>query len=486
MIRATRLATRLPVLLLAALLAPGSGFGIQLPPTREVRLPNGVLLILAEKHDVPMIAFDAILRSGSIADPPGKEGVASLTVDLVRKGAGRRSAQEIAALVDGLGASLDTGAGLEHSFVSGEFMARDQGVMLDLLADVLRRPTFPNDEFEKLKSQTIDAITAAKDDPQNVLGDYADAFFYGNHPYARPSDGDEATNRGLTREDVLRYYHESYGGDRLIVSVVGDFDSGAMESKIRAAFGDWAKTPGPAPEAPPVERRAGRRVLLVDKPDATQTYFWIGNIGIARLDPDRIAFSVATTAYGGRFTSILNTALRIEGGLTYGARVRAPRYSRAGTVAIVSYTKTESTEKAVDMALRTLEKLRSAGVDSTTLASSRTYMIGQYPPTLETAGEIAGAYADLAFYGQPREDLVRYTDRVAAVSADEVRRVITRVYPPSSDLTFVFVGKAVAIRKIVGKYGPVTGIPITDPMIGRLREGAASSRGRRSARPAPG
>jgi predicted Zn-dependent peptidase len=461
--------SRAILLLVAALLWPGAGSAIQLPRTREVKLPNGALLILAEKHDVPLIAFDAIVRCGSISDPVGKEGVASLTVGLLRKGAGKRTAQEIAALVDGLGASLDTGTGLEHSFVSGEFMARDQAVMLDLLADVLRRPTFPNDEFEKLRSQTIDAITANKDNPRGVIGDYADAFFYGSHPYARPSDGDEATNKGLTREDVLRYYRESFGGDRLIVSVVGDFSPAAMESKIRAKLGDWGKASGTAPQVPPVERRTGRRVLLVDKPDATQTYFWFGNIGIARRDPDRIPFNVATTAYGGRFTSILNTALRIEGGLTYGASVSAPRYTQAGTVAIVSYTKTESTEKAMDAAIQTLEKLRSAGIDSTTLASSRTYMIGQFPPTLETAGQIAGAYADLAFYGQPREDLVTYAERVGAVRADEIRRVVTRVYPPSGDLTFVLVGNAAAIRKVAAKYGPVTEVPITEPMLGKLR-----------------
>ena len=461
--------TWIRLLLLVALLTPLPGSAIVLPRTREVKLPNGALLILAEKHDVPLIAFDAILRGGSIADPPGKEGVASLTVGLLRKGAGKRTAPEIAALVDGLGASFDTGAGLEHCYVSGEFMARDQTVMLGLMADVLRRPTFPQQEFEKLRSQTVDGITSDKDNPRSVIGDYADAFFYGNHPYARPSDGDEATNGGLTREDVLRYYRENYGGDRLIVSVVGDFSSAAMESKIRAALGDWARTPAPAPKAPPVERRTGRRVLLVDKPDATQSYFWIGNTGIARLDPDRMPFNVATTAYGGRFTSILNTALRIEGGLTYGATVSAPRYTQAGTVAIVSYTKTETTGKAVDMALQTLEKLRSAGIDSTTLASSRTYMIGQYPPSLETAGQLAGAFADLAFYGQPREDLERYTDRVAAVTDEEARRAITRVYPPHGDLTFVFVGNAAALRTVVAKYGPVTEIPITEPMLAKLR-----------------
>jgi len=450
---------------------PGTSRAIQLPPTREVKLPNGALLILAEKHDVPLIALRVSVRGGSIADPTGKEGVASITAGLLRKGAGKRSAQEIAALADGLGAYLYVGSGAELSYLSAGFMSRDLTVMLDLIADVLRRPTFPQDEFEKLRSQTVDEIASAKDDPSSVLPDYADAFFYADHPYARPTDGDEATNKSLTREDVLSYYKENYGGDRLIISVVGDFSSAAMESKIRAKLGDWAKVSEPWPKAPPAERHPGRRVLLVDKPDATQSYFWIGNLGVARTDPDRIPLSVVNTAYGGRFTSILNTALRIEGGLTYGARVSAPRYVQAGTWAIVSYTKTESTEKAVDMALQTLESLRSGGIPDTTLTSAKTYMIGQYPTTLETGNAIANAYADLAFYGQTREELERYTDRVAAVTVEDAKRVLARVTPPSSDLTFVFVGNAAAIRKVVSKYGPVTEIPITEPMLSKLRVG---------------
>jgi predicted Zn-dependent peptidase len=474
MIRSLRTVAALPALLFL-LGAPRAASAFDLPRTREVRLPNGALVILAERHDVPLIAFRALLRCGGLADKPGKEGTAALTAGLLRKGAGHRTAQEIAALVDGLGANLDTGAGLEHTYVAGEFMSRDQGVMLDLLADLLRRPTFPEDEFEKLKSQTIDGITADKDDPRNVIGEYGYAFLYRDHPYGRPVDGDEATNRGLVREDALRYYRENYGGDRLILSMVGDFSAPAMESRIRAEFSDWAKAPGPAPQAPPVTRGTGRHVLLVDKPDATQTYFWMATTGLARTDPDRVPLDVANTAYGGRYTSILNTALRIEGGLTYGAAVRGPRYTQAGPWAMVSYTKTETTGKAVDLALRTLEQVRRAGVDSTALVSTKTYMVGQFPPRLETEDQIAGSLADLAFYGLGKEELEHYTDRVLAARPEDVKRVIERIYPPAEDITFVFVGKAAAIRTVVRKYGPVTEVPITDPLLSRLKPGAKAA-----------
>jgi len=451
--------------------APRAASAIELPPTRQVRLPNGTLLILAEKHEIPMIAFYALLRGGSIADAPGKEGTASLAGGLLRKGAGKRTAQEIAALVDGLGADLDTGGSLEYTYVTAGFLSRDQAVMLDLLADVLRRPTFVPEEFEKLKSQTIDAIAAEKDDPSNVVSEYAFAFLYRDHPYARPVGGDEATNRGIVREDVIRYYKENFGGDRLILTVVGDFSAAAMESKIRSRFASWAKASSPAPQAPAVSRRTGRRVLLVDKPDATQSYFWIGNVGAPSLDPDRVPLDVANTAYGGRFTSILNTALRIQGGLTYGARWQASRFTQAGTAAIYSFTKTESTEKAIEVALQTLADVRRDGIDST-IASAKTYIVGQYPPRYETEGQVASALTGLAFYGQDRKEIETYIPRVEAVRAEDAKRVIQRVYPPREDLTFVLVGNAAAIRTVAAKYGPVTEVKITEPLLSGLKQAA--------------
>ncbi|HEY6572029.1 MAG TPA: pitrilysin family protein, partial [Candidatus Eisenbacteria bacterium] len=469
-------------LLGAAVAVPPAGAQvIRLPEIRDITLPNGARLLLAERHEVPLVALNAYVRGGSLTDPDGKEGIASLTAEMLRKGAGKRSAEQIAEAVDGVGGALNAGAGMEGFYVSGEFMKGDADLMIDLVKSLLRSPTFPDSEFVKLRSQSVEGIVALKDDPGNVFRAYGGAYFYGSHPYGRPVGGDEATVAGLTRDDVLRCYRDQFGGDRLIVVVVGDFTVSTMEPKLRAAFGDWGKAAAALPRAAEPERVAGRRVLLVDKPDATQTYFWIGNRGVSALDPDRDVLDVANTAFGGTFASLLNTALRIKSGLTYGASCRLSRLTAGGSVGIGSYTKTESTQQAIDLALETLRGFRASGLETARLSSARNYINGQFPTDLETAGQLAGQLAVNAFYGLGKDEITGYPGRIAAVDSAAVRRAVARVYPPDSDLVLVLVGNAAKVRAVAKRYGPVAEIPLERPMIEALR-GARQGGARPSAR----
>ena len=450
--------------------------GVTLPKSREVRLPNGAILVLAEKHDVPLIAFQAFVRGGSLTDPPGTEGVGALMGELLRKGAGSRSAGEIAAAADGVGGVLSTGGGLQVWWVSGEFVSSDQKLMLELLNDVLRKPTFPESEVQKLKEQTIESFAAAKDEPTSIIGQYGAGAVFADHPYGRPSTGDEATVATITREDVLRSYRDQFGGDRLLLVMVGDFDARKMEGLLRRSFGTWAKAPAMLPSVPAPRRGAGRRVLLIDKPDALQTYFWIGNVGIARTDPDRDAIAVANTGFGGNYTSLLNTALRIKSGLTYGARSNFAAHAQAGSFSMSSYTKTDSTQRALDLTLETYRAFLSTGLDARAFAASKKYIQGQFPTAVETSDQIAGILADLAYYGLPAEETTGYTKRIAAVSPEGVRQAAARAYPPPDDLTLVLIGNAAKIRAVAQRYGPVSEAPITTPILTAVRSARPATR----------
>ncbi|WP_257462305.1 M16 family metallopeptidase [Archangium lipolyticum] len=437
---------------------------VKLPKATVLELKNGAKLLLVEKREVPMVSFSAKVRGGALGDPEGKEGLAALTAEMLQKGAGSRDARQFAEAVDSVGGSISVSPGREGLDVYGQFMSRDTALMVELLSDLLMRPRFEPAELDKTRERMVSELAAVKDgDLRGIIGTYFQAFHFGTHPYGRPVGGSEASLATLKREDVLAYAKAHLGGDRLILSVVGDIDAKKLAKQLEAALGGWARASTPAPVAPPTQATKGRRVLLVDKPDATQTYFWAGNTGIARTDPARVDVALANTVLGGRFTSLLNTALRIKSGLSYGAGSLVMRDTQPGAFAVSSYTKTESTGKALDLALEVLASYRQKGMDDAMLASAREYMMGQFPPTLETSLQIASKLSELAFYGLDASDVDDFAAQVASSDKARIQAAIQRVVPSGDDLTVVLIGKAADIRDVARKYGTVTEMSITDP-----------------------
>lgn len=438
--------------------------GVTLPATERVVLDNGTVLILNEKPDVPMIGVRAVLRGGAVADPDGKNGLASLFAALIEKGAGQRDSAAFAEAVDSVGGNLSANAGLENITISGDFLARDVDLMLELLADMLMRPTLKRTELDKLRARSINFILAAKDsNPGDLMPIYANAFLFGDHPYGTAVSGSETSLSAISHRDVLRYYEQQIGSDRLIISISGYFDVADMRDRLTAAFADWRAASGDMVDVNAAEPQAGRRVLLIDKPGATQTYFWIGNVGVARDYEHRADLDLANTVFGGRFTSMLNTALRIESGLTYGARSRLRRPSKPGSIGISSFTATDTTVEAIDMALGILGQLHDTGIAEEMISSARNYVLGQFPTRLETATQLAAQFAVLEAYGLANSYIDDYGVAVTAVTAESITSVIDAVYPQQNDLVFVLLGDAASIRDSVAKYGPVTEMSITEP-----------------------
>jgi len=445
----------------AAAAAPAA---ITLPPYEQATLGNGAQVALMTKRDTPMVAMTVLVRGGALADAPGREGTASLLASLMQKGAGTRNAVQFAEAIEGAGGELAISAGTESMSLGASFLARDAGLMIDLASDALLRPKLAADEFAKERSLAIQSIAAAKDsDPRALVAMYGDAWLFRGHPYGRPVGGDEQSLAAVTLDDLKRQYQAQVRGDRLIITVVGDFDAADVRRRLEQAFGGLPRATDPAPGVKAAPRETGRRVLLVDKPGATQTYFWLGNVGASRTDPERTAQAVVNTVFGGRFTSMLNTELRIKSGLTYGARSSFDRMAEPGAFDISSFTATDSTVPALDLALATLDRLHRDGIEAAALASSKTYLLGQFPPTLETNGAIAGRLAEMTLYGLGREDVDQFGARVAAVDEAASRAVIERTFPASGDLAIVLIGDAARIRNDVRKYGPVTEMKITDP-----------------------
>lgn len=426
---------------------------LKLPSYKKVKLKNGLTVLLMEQREIPIVSFSFIVKAGSTADPVGKEGVAGLTATLLRKGTKTRTSEQLSAELDFIGGQF--GAGADYDFTSGraEFLKKDLAKGLDLFVDAMLNPTFPADEVTKLLKQSIDGAKSAKDQAAGVIGDYFAAYLYGSHPYGRPTDGDEKSLANITRDDITKFYETYYTPSNSILAVAGDFATLEMEKLLTEKFGVWSDKKAPAMSVPAPAAFAGKKLLLVDKPDSTQTYFHIGNLGIARTNPDRVYINVINTLFGGRFTSMLNDALRVSSGLTYGARSGFDQRKAAGPFAISTYTRNETTEKAIDLALEILKRLHEKGVSESDLKSAKNYIKGQFPPRIETTDQQAALLAELEFYGLDERDINEYYSKIDAMTLADAQRIIKQ-YFPLDNLVFVLVGKASEIETVAKKYAP--------------------------------
>jgi predicted Zn-dependent peptidase len=424
---------------------------LRLPPHEKIVLKNGLTVLLMEKHGVPIVNLAAIVKAGCVADPAGQEGLASVTAGLLRKGTAKRSAQEFAADLDFIGAEFSADSSADYTAITSEFLTKDVDKGLDLFSDAMLHPAFAQTEVEKLLAQEIDGIKAAKDEAQSVVLNYYYGYLFNKHPYGRPVGGDEPSLARIRREAITTFYGTNYTPGNTILAVAGEFNSAQMRAKIEQALGGWTAKPSllPAIIAPtPVK---GKKLLLVDKPDSTQTFFVFGNVGTAENDPDRVAIRVVNTIFGGRFTSELNEALRVESGLTYGAEAFFDSRKEPGAFAIYSFTKNESTVQAIDLALQVLAKLHKDGVTAEQLTSAKAYLKGQFPPSIETSAQLARTIASYEFYGLGDDEINQLEARIDAVTPEIAKQVIAKHFP-EENLVFMLIGKASEIGPSVKKY----------------------------------
>lgn len=442
-------------MLCAAALAALATAAVKLPPyTREV-LPNGAVLLLMPRAGVPLVHFRVQVKGGPESDPAGQPGLSTATAQLLRRGTAKRNAEQFSEDLDFLGGSFNTNVDSlpgAATTIDAEFLKKDFDAGLELLGDAILSPAFPEAEVRREVARLADAAKAMKDNPQAAAHSYFwRAFFGASHPYGNPPD--ERSYGRMKREDIAAYHHRQYRGRNLIVVATGDFETTVARQKLAAVFGSTGA--GEAfrwREVPELKRRGA--LLLVDKPDATQTYFVIAQPGIDAASRDRTALELVNTLFGGRFTSMLNDELRVNSGLTYGASsvLQMPRLT--GAISITTYTKAETTTQAIDLALDLLKRLRDKGITAEQLASAKAYVKGTYPTRrLETIDQLAATIGTIELYGLGRDEVDAFQQRIDAVTLAEANAV-ARKYYRSDGLTLVLLGPGAKIREAVRKYDP--------------------------------
>ena len=436
-------------------LQTNSNAQFKLPKYEVVTLDNGLTIYLMEKKDVPIISFSAVFDAGAIKDGE-VNGLSSFAAEALKFGTANYTKDQIDSIFNFYGSSLNTYARLDYSGLYSEFMKNDLDKLLPIIKDVITNPTFTEEEIVKRKQRWIAELYQAKESPGRVIGSYYNKFLFGESPYGNPVVGIKKTIELIDRKTISSFYLDNIRSENCALAIVGDFDSDKMKSELSKHFDSWRIT---TPRLINDSRLSNKElkepgVYLINKDNATETTFMIGGFGVPMSNQDQIQIDVINTILGGRFTSWLNDELRVNAGYTYGARSRFASYKTAGTFYISTFTATKNTEPAIDLALKTYNKLFEKGIDEATLKSAKNYVKGQFPPGYETAGSLAGFLAQKYIYGLEDSyinDFEKAVDGMTVKSANE----IIKKYFPKDNLQFVLIGKADDIREIAKKYGKV-------------------------------
>ncbi|MFL6306476.1 MAG: M16 family metallopeptidase [Candidatus Sulfotelmatobacter sp.] len=419
---------------------------VSLPPILTRQLPNGLRLMIVEQHELPLADFVLLVGSGGTADPAGKTGVANLTASMLREGTTTRKSLDIADQTSFLGVSLNPQASWESSTLSLHTPTAQLDSALALFADVALHPSFPTNEFDRIKKNRLTELLQLRDQGPAIANQAFPAILYGSgHPYGAPLIGTESSVTGLTTADLQAYYQTNFKPNNSTLIIVGDVNPAQIEQKINSLFGGWQRG-DVAPLTYNEPPKAGTTTIyLIDKPGAAQSSFRIGSVGVPRSTKDYFALTVMNTILGGSFSSRLNQNLREARGYTYGAGSRFDMRRAAGPFTASAEIVSAKSDSALIEFMKELNGIRQA-VPADELSRAKRYLQLQLPGNFETTQQIASALVPVALYGLPLDYYNTYVQSVEGVTQADVGRVAQQYINPGS-LAILIVGDRKTIEQ---------------------------------------
>ncbi len=435
---------------------------VNVPQPAEKTLANGLRVIVVPKSGLPLVAVRLMIMTGGEADPADRAGLADMTASLLTKGTATRSAEEIARDVEALGATIDSGAAWDNSFVALSALASNFPEAMGYVADVVLHPTFTTEEINRLRDQNIDALQVALRQPQSLAGFVTSRVLYRGSPYGHSLGGTPKSLSAIARPDIVAFHSKYYRPGNAVLVVAGDVAPAAMFSLAGKLFGSWQSGSVPAvPQAgsaPPAT--AEPRVVVVDLPDAGQAAVVVALRGMRRVDPQYNAALVANAVLGGGYSSRLNQEIRIKRGLSYGAGSAFDFRRMPGPFVASAQTKNESAAEVATIILDELKKMTATAVPGTELTPRKAILIGNFGRSLETTSGLVGRIAQLALYGLNLTEINNYIHDVEAVTPADVQAFAAHHLLPNQ-ATVVIVGDSTkfldALRQ---KFANVEVIPI--------------------------
>jgi predicted Zn-dependent peptidase len=430
---------------------------VKLPKPAEAKLKNGLTVLILEDRRAPFINLQLYIGgAGALFEPANRTGLASTTAQMLREGTKSRTSVQIAEEIDRLGASLSVGAsfGSPDAVLNAAGLSDNFDAWFSLAVDVLLNPTFPGDELEKLKQRQRVHLREQRSAANFLLSERFNRAVYGDHPAAHVSMTNESID-AIGREALVQWHRERYAPQNALLGIAGDVRPKELIAKLEKRLAAWKKTGAKQSWPRDPVAATSRRVWLVDRPNSVQTTVALGNIAIARRNPDYFAMVVMNDVIGGGASSRLFLNLREEKGYTYGvySDFSAGRYPgpwRAG-----GNMRTEATEGALAEFFREIRRIREEKVPAKELEESKRSIAASFALSLEQPTRVLNFAITRKLYGLPPDYWDTYVSRIMAVTADDVQRVARKYLNPDA-LQLVTVGDAGKITPILERYGAIT------------------------------
>lgn len=428
--------------------APDGTVKFVAPKVAEVKLKNGLRVLVVERHELPIVAVRLVVTAGAGDVPDARAGSISFLGAMLEQGTKKRTALQLSDGFEAIGAQHGAWFDWDSGGVSIKVLADRLDAGLELMGDVALNPTFPEAEVERLRARRIAGIQAEKSNPSAAAANAVAAALFGRaHPYGHSLSGEEADAKKLTRADVVKAYERLFAPQNAALVVVGDVTQASLVPKLEAAFGSWKPKAGAlARKAPtaPKSPATKKRVVFVDRPGA-QSQIQLVKIGVPYATKEREAIIVTNAILGGMFSSRINMNLREKNSYTYGARSYFSMRHGAGPFLVAAPVYADKTGAAIKEVFSEIEGLRKEGPTPDELALAKESIRLAMPGRFETASDVAAAISELVVYDLPLDDYEKRLARIDAVTADDVKRVATQLLA-SDTMTLVVVGD----KKTVG------------------------------------
>jgi zinc protease len=410
-------------------------------------------VVVAPVHKLPIATVVALVDAGAVCDSRGHEGIAQLTAELLLEGTLTSDGAELVERFERFGATVDASTDWDGAAVRLTALRENLGPAVALMGEVLRSPSFPQREVERLKAERLAERLQLTAEPRGLADEMFTRILYEPASrYAQPEGGSDKSVSSISREDVQRFYDSRYRPGSVTLIIAGDISATEAERLADAAFGDWTGAALDPVKVSDEPARRTRALHIVDKPDAQQSELRLGHVWLPRSHPDYHSSVVMNAVLGGLFSSRINLNLREKHGYTYGAFSHLDWRRQAGPIVVSTAVQSEVTAPAAREAISEIERIRQEKISEDELTLATSYLGGVFPIRYETTDAIAGALATLVRYGLPDDFYDTYREQVRAVSTSDVLRVAQSHLDPQ-EMQMLVVGDLESVGTPLAELG---------------------------------